>query len=475
MAEILLVHPRVSERSFGGMPPLGFAWIAAYLEKNGYNVDIFDLQVYSGSIEEVIRNSKPRIVGITGTSNTRFMSFDIARTARKIDENIFTVYGGAHATFTAKDTLENLPEIDAVVSGEGEETMLEIAEAVLRGKTSLSDITGLSYRKNGTIIHNPVRPRIRALESLPLPARHLMNMKDYDLKMDFLDISGASVMTSRGCPINCSYCSASAMFGKTLSLRSAKNVVDEIEILLTDYEAKGIKFFDSTLTLKRGHINSLCDEIMRRRLKFPWECEIRVNTVSRDLLKMMKEAGCYYVDFGVESASPGVLKAMRKGITIDQVIDVFHWTKDLGILTKVFFTFGHIQETLEDAMATLDFIDKHNKYITSPGIGVGIKIYPGTQVERYAYEIGCLDAGFSWAVPYHSKEAEFMSGEPNVPLLIQPQMGFKELRKVRYQLLKKRLKDPIGIFKSIKDAWSKDNLKKVWTIAKGMIQTRFSN
>ena len=474
MAEILLVHPRVTERSFGGMPPLGLAWIAAYLEGNGYNVDIVDLQVYKGSIGEVIRKSKPKLVGITGTSNTRYMSFDIARTAKRIDEKIFTVYGGAHATFTAKDTLENLPEIDAVVSGEGEETMLEIAEAVLRDKLNLSDIKGLSYIENGTVIQNPVRPRIRALEGLPLPARHLMNMKDYDLKMDFLDIPGASVMTSRGCPINCSYCSASAMFGKTLSLRSAKNVVDEIEILLTDYGAKGIKFFDSTLTLRRDHINSLCDEIMRRRLQFPWECEIRVNTVSRDLLKMMKEAGCYYVDFGVESASPYVLKAMRKGITIDQVIDVFHWTKDMGILTKVFFTFGHIRETLEDAMVTLDFIERYKKYITSFGIGVGIKIYPGTQVERYAYEIGCLDTDFSWALPYHSKEAEFMSGEPNVPLLIQPQMGFKELRKIRYQLLKKRLKDPMGIYRSIKDAWSKDNLKKVWTIAKGMIQTRFS-
>ncbi|RJQ53799.1 MAG: radical SAM protein [Nitrospiraceae bacterium] len=474
MPDILLLHPRVNERSFGGMPPLGLAWIASYLEDKGYSLELVDFQVDQRSVEEVIRKAAPGIIGISGTSNTRFKSFELAKIAKGIDEKILVVYGGSHATFTADDTLKNLPEIDVVVTGEGEESMNEIAESVLRNGKKLGDIPGICYREDGKIVHNPYRPRIETLEALPLPRRHPQDIKRYDLKMDFLNVPGASVMTSRGCPVNCSYCSASAMFGRTLTLRSAQNIVDEIEILINDYGYEGIKFFDSTLTLRKSHITSLCDEIMRRRLKFPWECEVRVNTVTKDLLHMMKTAGCYYVDFGVESASEPVLKAMHKGISLEQVINVFKWTKELGIYTKVFFTFGHIKETLEDSKKTIEFIDTYNDYITSPGIGVGIKIYPGTQVERYAYETGCLDKGFSWVPPYHSKEAEFMSGEPNVPLLIQPRMGFRELRQIRYLLLKRRLKDPAGIFKSLKDAWDKDNIKKLWTIGKGMVQAKLS-
>jgi anaerobic magnesium-protoporphyrin IX monomethyl ester cyclase len=474
MSEILLLHPREDERIFGGMPPLGLAWIASYLESKGYAVNLIDMQIDSRTPEEIITGLKPKVVGIAGTSHTRYASFDIARTVKKIDDKVFTVYGGSHATFTAEDTLRHIPEIDAVVRGEGEETMFEVMETVLRGRNSLDDIEGVSRRKNGDIVHNPSRKRIQDLDALPFPARDMADLKKYDLKMDFLDIPAASVMSSRGCPVNCSYCSASAMFGRTLTLRSAKNIMDEIEILIKDFNVEGIKFFDSTLTLRKSHIHSLCDEILERGLKFPWECEIRVNTVNRDLLAKMKKAGCYFVDFGVESASPKVLKKMHKAISIDQVIDVFKWTKELDIYTKVFFTFGHIQETLEDAVITMDFIDKYRDYIISQGGGVGIKIYPGTLVEKYAYEIGRLDETFSWTAPYYDEQAEFFGGAPHVPLLIQSQMGYEELRQLRYMLIKRKLKNPFQLFRAVKDAWEKDNLRKVWTTAKGVIQAKLS-
>ncbi|MEF9427426.1 MAG: radical SAM protein [Candidatus Mariimomonas ferrooxydans] len=235
---------------------------------------------------------------------------------------------------------------------------------------------------------------------------------------------------------------------------------------------EGIKFFDSTLTLNRSHIESLCEEITKRRLNFPRECEIRVNTVDKDLLQIMRDTGCYYVDFGVESASHRVLKDMHKGIKIEQVENVFRWTRELDLKTKVFFTFGHIRETIEDAKITMGFIEKWKPFVTSQGGGVGIKIYPGTLVEKYAYEIGWLDKDFSWAASYHDKKAEFFGGASHVPLLIQPQMGYDELRKLRYAFIKKKLKDPIGVLKTIKEAWDKDNIRKIWTISKGVIQTK---
>ena len=163
------------------------------------------------------------------------------------------------------------------------------------------------------------------------------------------------------------------MFGTKLTLRSAINVVDEIEILLKEYHYQGVKFFDSTLTLNRDHIEAICTEIQKRKLKFPWECEIRANGITRHLLRTIRDAGCYYVDFGVESASPSVIKAMHKGITLDQVENVFRWTKELGILTKVFFTFGHIGETIADAKATVEFMERNSKYISVAATGIGVQ------------------------------------------------------------------------------------------------------
>ena len=472
MSEILLVFPSEEGRVFDKMPPLGLAWIASFLESKGFSVDFVDLQVVEKDFNEILKEKKPRVVGISGTSHTRYKSFQMARDAKLYDRDTFVLYGGSHATFTAAATLDNVPEIDVVVKGEGEQSTLQVVEKALKGKYDFDDIEGISFRKDEKIVHNRPITRMQSLEALPFPKRNPQDFKKYNLKMDFINVPGASIMTSRGCPLNCSYCSASFMFGKTLTFRSAKNVVDEIEMLLSDFGVKGIKFFDSTLTLKKSHIEALCEEIKKRRLRFPWECEIRVNTVDKELLRKMKDAGCYYVDFGLESASDRVLKEMHKGIRLEHVENVIRWTNDLGILTKVFFTYGHIKETIEDARMTMEFVKKYKKNITLPVEIIGIRTYPGTLVEKYAREIGNLSDDFSWVKPYYDKEAEFLTGFPGIPLLIQPQMGYKELKTLKLELLGRKIRDPRRLIKALYNAWNKNNIKKVYTTAKGYVKSK---
>lgn len=260
--------------------------------------------------------------------------------------------------------------------------------------------------------------------------------------LDFLNLPAASIMTSRGCPVNCAFCSASAMFGTQLTFRSPSNVVDEIELLLKEYRYQGIKFFDSTLTLKKSHVEALCAEIQRRKLKFPWECEIRVNGMSYELLRTMRDAGCYYVDFGVESASPSVLKSMHKGITTEQVEKVFRWTKELDIYTKVFFTFGHPGETLEDARATVEFMDRNASFIDVATTGIGVRIYPGTEVEHIARTMKYLPEQFSWSQPFVDQNVESLGNDPLIPILLQPQFGWREFRKIEFRLARFWIKHP---------------------------------
>jgi radical SAM superfamily enzyme YgiQ (UPF0313 family) len=442
LSDVLLLHPAEQGITFGGMPPLGMAWITSFLQSKGVSTTLVDLQVTEKSIEALLQKHRPHVVGIGGTSHTRFESFSVAHRVRAYDPAILVLYGGSHATFTPEDTLVHISDIDIVVRGEGEQTTLNVVSKALKGNINFSDIPGISYRKNESIVHNPEVGRISNLDILPFPYRDPEAIQRYNLQLDFLNIPAASVMSSRGCPVNCSFCSASAMFGTQLTLRSAVNVVDEIELLLKEYHYQGVKFFDSTLTLNRNHVEAICAEIQKRNLKFPWECEIRVNGMTRDLLRIMRDSGCYYVDFGVESASPSVLKAMHKSITLDHVENVFRWTQELGILTKVFFTFGHIGETFDDARQTVEFMEKNAKYISVAATGIGVRIYPGTEVEHFARLSKYLRSDFSWSTTFLDQNIESLGNDPLVPILLQPQFGWKEFRKIEFRLARFWLKNP---------------------------------
>ena len=433
------------------MPPLGMSWITSYLRSQGISTSLVDFQIHPQSVESLLQMHGPKIVGIGGTTHTRYASFDIAHRVKAADPSIVVLYGGSHASFTADDTLRHIPDIDVVVRGEGELTTYALAQHYLRGKKNLAAIRGISYRQNDSIVHNPDVERIRDLDTLPFPYRDPETIHRYNLTLDFLHGPAASVMSSRGCPVNCSFCSASAMFGTQLTFRSASNVVDEIDLLLKEYKYEGIKFFDSTLTLNRHHVEALCNEIQRRQLRFPWECEVRVNGVSRDLLCTMKEAGCYYVDFGVESVSPRILKRMHKGITVEQVENVFRWTNELDLYTKVFFTFGHIGESWEDARETVAFLEKNARYIDVIATGIGVRVYPGTEVGRYATSIGSISNDFSWTAPFRDQRIESLGNDPSVPILLQPQFGWKEFRKVEFRLARFWLGHPSAALRAL---WS---------------------
>jgi anaerobic magnesium-protoporphyrin IX monomethyl ester cyclase len=291
------------------------------------------------------------------------------------------------------------------------------------------------------------------LDALGPPARGLAPMPRYEMKMDYLDdVAGASLMTARGCPIGCTFCSASAMFGKGYRARSPRAVGDEVEDLVANYGARGIKIFDSTFTLSRRHVEGFCAELERRGIDVPWECEIRVDNVDKELLARMQEAGCYYVDVGVESGSQRVLDScVRKKITLEAAENVLRWSQELGILTKVFFTLGHPGETYEEAKETSRFIRRRRKYIRISAYHAGVKIYPGTYVEKYARERGLMPPGFRWSAPYVNEDQRKLFRSPdNIPILLQPGLGLAELRRLRIGFILMRVSSPRFVAEKVK-------------------------
>ena len=437
MSDVLCVIPQVpgqAGRFHQLTPPLGLAWIAAVLENEGISVKIADLQI-DDNLGDVLQREKPKLVCLSGSTECRFECFRIAEICKENDPNVIVAYGGPHATFTAEDTLTSIPAIGVVGRGEGEYTVLELARTVLDGYLdNLSTIKGISYRWNGKVKHNEPRERIRDLDSLPSPARHLLKMDHYRTPMEIIGIPGESVITSRGCPIGCAFCSASQLWGKWYTMRSPQNVLDEIELLIDRYKIRGIKFFDSTLTLNRKHINGLCDAILDRRLDVVWECEVRADTADKELFAKMKKAGCYLIDIGLESGNQAVLKRINKKITVQQGLQTVQWARECGLRTKVFLLWGHPGETVEQAQDTIEIYK-----ILKPDVDIlyspkPVKIYPGTKVERFARENWMLPENFSWSATYYDKKNLEYGASPHVPLLLQPQFSHSEFKRLEKKL-----------------------------------------
>jgi anaerobic magnesium-protoporphyrin IX monomethyl ester cyclase len=469
MLDILFVNPGEKSRFFESMPPLGLAYMAANLKKHGYTVKIVDLEVEDDGLRPWLEKYEPRSIGISGTTHTRFESFRIAKEIKDFNSEINTIYGGVHASFTDIETLQNIPAIDYVVRGEGEYAIVELLDA-LKEKKEPDKIRGLSYRHQGEIKRNPVAGRIERLDALPIPSYDLLNMNKYKLNMEFIEKPGISYVSSRGCRARCSFCSASRMFEHRVTMHSAQRIVDDIELLFDRYGYEGIKFFDSTLTMNRSHVDALCREILERKMCFPWECEIRVGTVDQDMLEQMMAAGCYYVNFGIESASQKVLKYMRKGFTVEQAQELLDWCAAIGLKTKVFFSFGHIKETMDDVEKTFRFIDENTGKITTVASGAGVRIYPGTYLEEYARENDYLPSDFKWCDPFDDKRLESILQTRSVPLLIQEQMGFGELEKVALRIYRKRFSGLQGLRRGVDKLTDKEKLKKLWRLF--MVQLR---
>jgi radical SAM superfamily enzyme YgiQ (UPF0313 family) len=360
-------------------PPLGLAYLASTLEKDGHSVKIIDgsaLGIPLLSIEREVKKDKPDIIGVTSTTPAIRDALAIVETVRNACPDAVTVMGGPHASFVPSETLRKCPQLDIVCVGEGERTIHELAQAV-EGKMSLSNVRGIVYRSGNHIVEAPPQPLINDLDSLPFPARHLLPMSQYRVLGKKATIG--HVVTSRGCPFNCIFCASSLLFGRKFRARSPKNVIDEIEEVVSDYNPDTLEFTDDLFTLNRRRVEAICDEMKTRGIDIPWACSSRVDTISRELLTKMREAGCTLIFYGVESGSQRTLNQMRKGIRLGQIEDAVRWTKEIGIETLASFIIGWPNETMDDIKNTLNFAKRLDTDYVQFSFATP---YPGTELYR---------------------------------------------------------------------------------------------
>jgi anaerobic magnesium-protoporphyrin IX monomethyl ester cyclase len=337
-------------------PPIGLAYLAAVLEQNGYEIRIMDCPVCQMDHEKLkadLAAFEPDLVGISSMTPTIESALKSARVAKEACPDAKVVMGGSHVTFMDKETLAEEPATDIVVRGEGEETLLELVKQ-MPDLPKLEDIKGITFRKGDQIVQTPNRPYIQNLDALPRPAYKYIPVEKYRI----LGRKLLPIMSSRGCPFQCSFCAASQMFGARFRARNPNNVLDELEWLRDEYGAEGISFQDDTLTFDRKRILEICDGIIERKIHLPWGCGTRADTVTKEILAKMQKAECDEVCFGVESGCQRIRDALKKRVSTEQIENAIKWAKEAGIFVTVSVILGYPGETKETLQQTLDFVRK---------------------------------------------------------------------------------------------------------------------
>jgi anaerobic magnesium-protoporphyrin IX monomethyl ester cyclase len=379
--DILLVNPppRQIQREDIIVPPLGLAYIASLLETSGHRVEIIDafaLQQTWEIFETGIKDRTPDIIGLSGMTPVIDNTIRAAGICRKYCR--YLVAGGPHVTVFVQKIFQQIPELDFAVYGEGEYTFLELANALEKG-ADLSGIKGLATREG---VNQP-RELSKTLDAMPFPAKHLLPTDCY--RYPFAKNGRVTTMfTSRGCPYHCKFCDKS-VFGSIWRLRSAKNVVDEIEEIVNEYKIHYIVIYDDLFTVNKGRVIEICKDILQRDLNVKWKCEGRVDLVDEDALKWMKKAGCSMIAYGVESGNQKSLDYLNKKITIQQIEQAFEMTRRAGIKTMSYFILGIPVETFDEALHTIDFAKKIKTDFAQFSI---LSPFPGTELYDEAVSKG---------------------------------------------------------------------------------------
>ncbi len=338
-------------------PPLGLLSIAAWVEREAIEVDVFDTTFSSfDALMERLRAAQPRFVGIYVTLMTRsnVLNLVAAIRATPVLVNTTIILGGPEVTFHADRLLEH--GADVIVIGEGEITTTEVIETVLRGG-DLSDVAGVAFRReDGSVIRTSPRPLLKQIDSLPMPKRDAIDLQRYlDVWRRHHGAGAVSISTMRGCPFTCRWCSR-AVYGETYRRRSPTLVVDEMEMIRDRWNPELIWFVDDVFTINATWTEGFAGQIQERRVRMPYECITRADRLDERSADLLAESGACRVWIGAESGSQRILDAMDRRVTVEQVQRSIRLCRERGIETGTFIMLGYPGETEEDILMTIEHL-----------------------------------------------------------------------------------------------------------------------
>ncbi len=426
--------------------PLGIGYLASYIRQFGYSVKVFQPssdESYFKELNETIDSFGPAVVGISVMTPSYPGAVEICNLIKSHDRNIITVLGGHHVSAVGGEVLKQSPKTDFSVMGEGEVTFHELIQSLESDSPEYKGINGLVWRDNeGNIYVNDPREMVKDIDSLPFPARDIIDMDQFRMH-SYIDFGkkSATMITSRGCPYKCMFCSSWLTMGARYRFRSVENVIEEIKEM-TDMGIDHIVFEDDTATLKRDRIMAICDALIKMPDRPSWFCLSRVDTMDYALAKKMKEAGCRMVNFGIESGSPEILKKLGKKISLDKAVEAIRACKKAGLRTQCTFIVGFPFDTEQTLAMTYSIAKRINPTIA---IFFPLTPYPGTKMydefldsslvpqsvqEWHKYIVTDNTSGISLNTKYTGEEIKAIANKYNRRFYLRPTHWPRMLRTI---------------------------------------------
>jgi len=436
---ILLVIPplqRLSEVR-NSYFPLGLGYLASYLSKEGYHVRIYNsdkgleekkfspissnwerIKRHSRYVEglknpnhivwreigDIISSYEPDLLGITVMTTTFPSALNVAHLCKEKYSKCIVTMGGIHPTVQPHKVME-YADVDYVIRGEGERTLLELVNYLRKEEGDLCNIRGLVYRKNGELKHNPPRELIEDINTLPFPGRELVLRPELYTSSEM-----GAIVTSRGCPFECTFCEADQLWTRKVRIRSTENIVKELELVVRTYDAKDFRFNDDSFTVGKKRTLDLMDQIIERKLNINWTCLSRVNLIDDDILSAMKRAGCTSISFGIESGSERIRKQIKKGIDEEMILKALCLVRKHKIRFSCCFMIGLPYETKEDVLESIDLMKKINADFTNV---CTFTPYPGSPIYEDCVCRGLIDENVDWGkFSHHSSYNRFIKDIP---------------------------------------------------------------
>lgn len=344
--------------------PCGMASIAQYIRDKGYDVAYLEPNIEGmdlGEYEKYLSDKKFDVVCMSSTTLEIGRVIKTFEAIKKINPKITTVLGGIHATIMPEETLTEASSIDYLILGEGERSVASLMDCIRTSNLEkIKSISGIAFRANGRIrINPPDFKNMLSASEIPAPAYDLFPMRRYVAQVTYTKrFPSYTVVASRGCPFKCAFCNATDIFGRGIRYKAVDKVIDEIVTLKEKYGAKGIIFLDSTFTANRKWVEEFCSKYLELKINLPWACNSRVDTVDEALLKMMKDAGCWEILYGIESSNQKSLDLIDKRTTVEQNTKTLKLSMKLGFYTYASYIICLPGETEEDALNTIRYAKK---------------------------------------------------------------------------------------------------------------------
>ncbi len=393
-SRIVLMHPRLDhlvqaatpdyiDENRGTTPPMGLLYLQAALENSNHESLLLDANVENLDYKQAAKKAlefQPDLIGLQAMSFTLPDAYLQAKAIKELAPEMPIIIGGPHPTIYPIETVE-LPAVDFAFAGEGEFGLIKFMD-VLTQPEQWQNIPGLAYMEKGEARFNPSSGYIEKMDDIPLPARSSTPWQKYGSVLSERD-SMTIMITSRGCPFNCIFCNR---MGRRYRYHSAEYVLREIDEI-NKLGIKEIFIHDDTFTLNKSRIKEICEGLIERNYDIVWEARTRVDCVDREMLALMRKAGCTRMSFGVESGSPHVLEKMNKGIELKRVEQVFQWCREVGITTLADFMIGNYGEKMEDIKKSQKLVKKINPDYAQFSI---CSPYPETPLYKLAIEKGIV-------------------------------------------------------------------------------------